>query len=75
VCFVLFFSLCVCRRAGEVAGQAAQRCVSQCVAVLVVKQGAGQVQATVKELLAMLKSADPGETGNTQTVVAAKGGC
>lgn len=44
-----------CRRGAEV-GQAAQRCVAQCVAVLVVKQGAGQVQSTVQELLAMLKS-------------------
>lgn len=49
ICFV------ACRR-GNDAGAAAQRCVAQCVAVLVVRQGAGQVQASVKELLAMLKA-------------------
>lgn len=65
---VLCGSVCVCvccvncrrERGAGAAGQAAQRCVAQCVAVLVVKEGAQQVQATVTELLQMLKSADPG---------------
>lgn len=48
-------------RGAEAAGQAAQRCVAQCVAVLVVKQGKSQVTTTVKELLQMLKSADTSE--------------
>jgi hypothetical protein len=34
--------------------------VAQCVAVLVVQRGPDQVQATVKELLAMLKAHDTG---------------
>lgn len=52
---VCIYVLSACRR-GNDAGAAAQRCVAQCVAVLVVRQGAGQVQASVKELLAMLKA-------------------
>lgn len=48
------------RRGADAGGQAAQRCVAQCVAVLVVQRGPDQVQATVKELLAMLKAHDTG---------------
>lgn len=46
-------------RGADAAGHQAQRCVAQCVAMLVVKQGQQQVTATVTELLQMLKSADP----------------
>lgn len=55
---------CACRRGGDAAGAAAQRCVAQCVAVLVVQQGPGQVQDTVQELLTMLKADAGGGVGN-----------
>jgi hypothetical protein len=69
--------MCVCGcvvacRRGNDAGAAAQRCVAQCVAVLVVRQGAGQVQDSVKELLAMLK-ADTSE--RVAGCVGVRGGC
>jgi len=59
LCYIT--SACRRDRGADAAGHQAQRCVAQCVAMLVVKQGQQQVTATVTELLQMLKSADPGE--------------